>query len=419
MHANTTQIPARRGVTPLWAVLLLTFLCSVGSGVVYGGVFFLAESQYGFTQRDNFILALVFGIAYIPGAYFAGAALRLLRRVGISPRTALAAIMALMGVLCFLPITVDHFSSGPLRPSWPIWVTIGAYSPLAGWMWPIVESFLAGGRSEQQLRAATGRFNVTWSGSIVLTMFAIAPLIEHRALLVIATLGVVHLACIGVAMTFDSVPASHEHHDHHRPIVYRQLLTFLRILLPVSFMFNSTLSPFMPTALRNLGIAAAWKTPVTAIWYSTRVLTFLAMERWHGWHGRWTVPILGSVLLLLSFAWLVLVPMLAPAALGLPLFLVGLAAFGIGVGIVYAAALYYAMEVGSSGVDAGGTHEALIGIGYSVGPVFGLAGLGAAGLHWIPSDSYTLVMLGLATLAATAAGAFALTQAIRVARNSR
>lgn len=418
MHTQSSQIAASR-TTPLWAVLTLTFLCSIGSGVVYGGVFFLAESQYGFTQRDNFVLALVFGLAYMPGAYFAGAALRLLRRAGIMPRTALIALTTLMGVLCFLPIVVDHFAAGPARPSWPIWVTIGAYSPLSGCLWPIVESFLAGGRSEQQLRRATGRFNVTWSSAIVVTMLAMANFVESRALLIIGALGFVHLACIGIVARFEQVPATHEHHDHHRPIVYRQLLTFLRMLLPVSFMFNSTLSPYMPAALRALGVAAVWKTPVTATWYSTRVLTFLVMERWHGWHGRWTVPILGSVLLLVSFAWLVLVPMLAPESLGLPLFLVGLGAFGVGVGIVYAAALYYAMEVGSSGVDAGGTHEALIGIGYTAGPIFGLAGVGAAGLGWASDRSSTIIMLGLATLAATGAGAIALARAARVARNGR
>jgi hypothetical protein len=418
MFPEPAPNPASR-TTPLWAVLALTFLCSIGSGVVYGGVFFLAESQYGFGQRDNFILALVFGLAYMPGAYFAGPMLRRLRGVGVTPRTVLMALMAFMGLLSFLPLIVGHLDTGSSRASWPIWVTIGLYSPLAGCMWPIVESFLAGGRSEQQLRAATGQFNVIWSSAVVATMLAMAFFIEHHALFIIASLGVVHLACIGIVARFDAVPAAHEHHDHHRPIVYRQLLTFLRMLLPVSFMFNSTLSPYMPTALRALGVAAVWKTPVTAIWYTARVLTFLAMERWHGWHGRWTVPILGSLLLLVSFAWLVLVPMFAPAALGLPLFIAGLAAFGVGVGIVYAAALYYAMEVGTSGIDAGGVHETLIGIGYTAGPIFGLAGLGAAGVHLVRGESATLVMLGLVVLAATGVGAFALVKAVGVARPGR
>jgi hypothetical protein len=35
---------------------------------------------------------------------------------------------------------------------------------------------------------------------------------------------------------------------------------------------------------------------------------------------------------------------------------------------VYSGAIYYAMEVGQSEVEAGGKHEALIGTGYTVGP---------------------------------------------------
>ena len=68
----------------------------------------------------------------------------------------------------------------------------------------------------------------------------------------------------------------------------------------------------------------------------------------------------------------------ALAVLGgsVPLAIAGLSAFGAGHGILYLAGLYYAMSVGGAEVDAGGHFEALIGVGYVVGPVAGLA-LGA------------------------------------------
>ena len=65
-------------------------------------------------------------------------------------------------------------------------------------------------------------------------------------------------------------------------------------------------------------------------------------------------------------------------AMSLPLMLAGFAAFGAGMGIVYYAALYYAMAVGRAEVDAGGTHEGLIGLGYSIGPLTGLISLALA-----------------------------------------
>ncbi len=403
--------------TPLWAVLSFTFMCSIGSAVVYSGIFFLAKSQYHFGQRENFLLGLLYGLAYIPAALSVGPLLRRLSRSGVSARSLLIFLMTAMAAMCFLPWAGELLQTpGAGRSSWPIWVAVAVYSPLSGMLWPMVESFLAGGRSDVQLRNATGKFNITWASAIVITLLLIGPLVERQALSILNGLGGVHLACVLILMAFAPSPAAHAHTEHVVPPEYKRLLTFLRMLLPVSFMFISTLSPYLPYAMDSIGARAEWQTPVAAIWCAARVLAFFALERWQGWHGRWWVPIVGALVLLASFVWLVLVPLVAPGALGLPLFLIGLAAFGIGVGVIYAAALYYAMEVGSSGVDAGGTHEALIGIGYTAGPVFGLAGLGAAGVHLVRDGSATLVMLGLVALAATGTGVLALTRAARMAR---
>ena len=40
--------------------------------------------------------------------------------------------------------------------------------------------------------------------------------------------------------------------------------------------------------------------------------------------------------------------------------------------VIYAGAIYYAMEVGAAEVEAGGMHEALIGVGYTGGPMLGV-----------------------------------------------
>jgi len=52
----------------------------------------------------------------------------------------------------------------------------------------------------------------------------------------------------------------------------------------------------------------------------------------------------------------------------------GLVCFGLGHAMIYYAALYYRMSVGHAQVESGGTHEALIGLGYSVGPAVALVG---------------------------------------------
>ncbi|MCA9283477.1 MAG: hypothetical protein KDA30_15735, partial [Phycisphaerales bacterium] len=86
--------------------------------------------------------------------------------------------------------------------------------------------------------------------------------------------------------------------------------------------------------------------------------------------GRLTIAAWTGVLLGLGFA----LTFLAPAT---PMLVIGLAALGIGAGAAYFGALYYAMELDSAKVDAGGKHEAIIGAGYAIGPIL------AALLLWI------------------------------------
>ncbi|PCI09448.1 hypothetical protein COB72_06385 [bacterium] len=53
---------------------------------------------------------------------------------------------------------------------------------------------------------------------------------------------------------------------------------------------------------------------------------------------------------------------------------------GVGIAITYYGALYYAMAVGNAQTDqqvnTSAKHEAVIGLGYTLGPICGLAGLG-------------------------------------------
>lgn len=395
-----------RTATSLGSVLTFTFLNSIGSAVVYGGIFFLAKSQYGFTSRDNFLLALVYGLVYIPGALSAGPLLRRLALAGVSARTVLGVIMLAMAGLCLLPWLATVSQGTELEPSvrarWGIWLAVSVYSPLSGALWPIVESFLAGGRSEEALRSATGKFNICWSGAIVVTMFGMSRLVETQPILVLNCLGVVHASCVVVLRWFTKEPGAHApHHVRVNQEHYQRLLSVLRILLPVAFLFISALSPYLPEVLKQLSVPATWGTIVAAVWYGTRVMTFFGMERWHGWHGRWSTPLVGLGVLMVSFGMVVLAPMAGGAggsagkSAGFAVLLAGLSGFGVGVGIIYAAALYYAMEVGSDGVDAGGMHETLIGIGYTTGPGCGLLAGAVVSGGWAAESQFEYVMIGL------------------------
>ncbi|MFN0133226.1 MAG: MFS transporter [Phycisphaerales bacterium] len=379
MPTETTIQPlipraARNGeaAVPLSTVLSLAFLGSLGTGIVTTGIYFLTKESFHFSRDANFGLGLLQGVTYVAGAMAAGPGVRWARRTfGVSTRAVLVAILVVLGVLCALP-----WAGGRLGPSsaWTVWLMIGLYSPITGTLWPIVEGYLSGGRSGTSLRSALGAFNVTWAGAIVVGLASIGRLVEHHAVELLLGLGGLHLLTLVVVARLPREPGRHpeEHHDPHPP-VYLGLLSTFRVLLPTSYVVSTALGPYLPTALSNLGVAKDWQTPIASSWSAARVVVFLVLTRWHGWHGRWYPAVLAMIVLLGGFATAVLAPVLLTGTVGVAATIAGLVLFGMGMATVYTAALYYAMEVGKAEVDAGGTHEALIGVGYSIGPVCGLA----------------------------------------------
>jgi hypothetical protein len=85
---------------------------------------------------------------------------------------------------------------------------------------------------------------------------------------------------------------------------------------------------------------------------------------------------------------------------------------------IYTGALYYAMEVGQADVDAGGAHEALIGLGYALGPGCGLLAAGSIAAGLAPASSFESVVLVLVTIVVLAAVAFGIRRASAQAAQS-
>lgn len=375
MHAPTT-LPARPLApgTPLSATYIFTFLTSIGTGIVTSGIYFLTKGSYGFSQIQNYALGVVMGVMYIAGAALAGPATGALRRrfPGLSTRAILGAVTAGMGLICILPISITA--------AWAVWLTVIIYNPLSGALWPIVESYVSGGRPGPSLRTALSRWNVVWSSALVAAYWGLSPMIKSHGALAILLLGLIHIASLLLLVRFGREPGIHstEGHEPH-PDSYPRLLTVFRLLLPTSFMVVSALSPYLPAAMARLGVPAAWAPALATAWLLPRVLAFAGLDRWQRWHGSWAMPVVGGLLLLGGFAMSVLAPLglsMEPDPslhiARLAILLGGLALFGMGVATIYAGAVYYAMEVGQAEVDAGGTHESLIGVGYTAGPFIGL-----------------------------------------------
>ena len=385
-HAHPVDGNSPATPTPLWAVLTLTFLGSLGTGAVTNGFSFIASQGLGYTRGMNLLLAFILGLSYIAGALASGPLIAKLERArsngsgSLTPRGVLVIVLVTIGLVCQLPFLARSIAPGLVEPS--LWVLIMIFSPMTGLLWPIVESYLSGGRRERALRSALGRFNIVWSIALVGSFWAMAPLLEHHPFLILSLLGLFQFLMLGVLFWFPPFPPRHFETDHTPPpAVYVPLLTIFRVLLIASYIVLSALSPLLPIVEDRLGVDIHWKTPLASVWLTSRVLLFLIFERWHGWHGRWWTPWTGMAFMLIGFAGCMLSPMFAELGrnIGLGTLIVGLAMTGIGIAMTYYGALYYAMAVGNAEVQAGGKHEAMIGVGYSIGPLCGLAGVGLGG----------------------------------------
>ena len=359
-RAASDHVPA-----PLPAVLVLTALSSLGTGVFWHGLPFIAWHRYGFTQTANLGLYAIMGLVYMIGAFQAGRLTRWAER-WLTPRGTLAVVVAAQALVCTVPIAFGG--------CWAFWVTALLGTFLWSIVWPIMESYVTAGRHGPQMRSAIGWFNLTWAPSVALPLFLMAPILEHHGEWAIGGLALTNVLALATLTWFPRRPA---HHDpqlalEHVPAEYGLLLRSARVLLPLSYVLTSAMMPILPYRFDELGLEVWWETPAAATWTVVRFLAFAAMWRMAFWHGRWGTLLAGATAMTGGFALIVLAP-------SLPIILAGFGILGAGVGIVYYAALYYAMAVGRAAVEASGTHEGLIGAGYAVGPSAGLLGARAGG----------------------------------------
>ena len=364
---SSTGVASTDHAPGLWPVLLFTWLTSFGTAVGWNGIFYVTQHEYGFSAGRNLVLGILLGASYALAAWFASPLTRLLRRLAgpgrfLSSRCVLGILLVLAAGSALLPVLV--------RAEWGIWACGLIYNPLAGLIWPVVESYVSSGRRGRALNRATGRFNYAWASALIVGMWAMVPLIEDYARWVIGGLAVIHVLTLPLLLFFGREPMghgdpAHEYGAGERERLRRLLLMF-RVSLVSSYALLAALGPLLPFLMGGVGIGIAWKPAVASSWMVMRLGAMIVMGNWAGWHGRGVVALVAFACMLVGFIG-------ALTASGAFALIGALAMLGLGVGIVYSAAIYYALEVGSTEVDAGGKHEAFIGVGYTVGPIGTLA----------------------------------------------
>jgi hypothetical protein len=151
--------------------------------------------------------------------------------------------------------------------------------------------------------------------------------------------------------------------------------TFMRMAWlanPFAYLTINTVVAVSPSLAQTLSLSPRYAGYFCSIWMFTRTAAFVLFWLWPGWHYRFRW-LLGAYLgMVAAFVAILLSPGLAS--------LVGAQiGFGLCIGLIYYASLFYSMDVGETKGEHGGWHEAAIGAGSCAGPA-----IGATALHFFP-----------------------------------
>ncbi len=340
-------------------LLVFVFVQSFASAIVQRGVYFFTQDRLEFSPTNNLWLALGAGIAYIAGALPSHRVAKLL-----GERRALVTILVTQA----LAMAMMSLATGPA-------MVVGGmvlFSMANGMGWPIAESYASAGRSPAQVSRALGYYNMAWSFSLPMSVFAVGALIANLGFGVFMLGAVITAGGLAIVATLPAKPTHHpaDHPDRPSPAQLERLTAMMassRWSMVGSYALLFVLSPLMPERFAQLGVSVAAATAFFCLLDVGRALTFAVMQQTQWWHNRRDLLAVTAVLLPIGFFLTLNGPTLGTV-------IIGELIFGIAAGLAYYGALYYAMVVSNASVDAGGAHEGLIGSGFSVGPLSALVG---------------------------------------------
>ena len=366
----TTKPPTNVSLTPVWVIFAITIAGSSSTGLFWNALGFIAKHAYGFSRIENLTLYLAMGLVYAASAWKAGTVGRI---VGWSDRGGVLGCVLGMAVGLAIPAV------------WPtklgLWIAGIWVSGVSALLWPVVHAYLAGGRPPDQVAKVQGVFNLIWMSSVTVPMFILPPFLDTGARGVFLVSAFTLLMVLPLALRLPRmtprafVDSSGASGSASHP-EWQALLVRSRRWLIVTYLFMSAFPPLLPYAFEASGIASSLETPLTGTWMVVRVLFVAFLWRTTFWQGHRLFLIGAGLMGTLGFG-LALGAGFLPGP-PLPWMVFGFILFGLGAGASYHAALAYGMVVGEAEVDAGGTFEALIGLGYAGGPAAGLLGIPVA-----------------------------------------
>ncbi len=347
------------------------FLCytiiglnSFATTIYFTYVYFLLHDKFGFRDKANLAVAALLGLVYAFSAWQGG---KFGQRYGNIFSVKLG--FTLMGTA---------FALGPLLGTAAGQIVVAmVVSASVCLTWPMLEALVTEGEAPAQVPQAVGLYNVTWAATNALALFVGGALIEKLgyASLFWLPLGfmVVQLALMFYlqkihrpAAQTDSTPAPEWHRAPPAGAKNFQQLAWLAN--PFAYIAINTLVAVLPGLATKFHLTPMFAGFACSLWGFMRLAAFVLFWRWDGWHYRFRWLLSAYVLIIGSFAVILITPNLAAVLLA-QLF------FGTAIGLIYYSSLFYAMDASEAKSEHGGIHEATVGIGNCIGPAVGTAAL--------------------------------------------
>ncbi len=349
-------------------------LGSLACGFYGNYVFFLFRDRHGFGNLGNLGVAALMGLVIALASWRSG---KLAQDRGCT-RTMVSGLLGMIGALAI----------GAVFSSLPVQLAVMVVWAAAQFMvWPALEALVTEGASGAARAHLVGIYSVVWATCSALSYFFGGGLFEWLGSGSIFWLPPgLHVLQLVVLWTWarcqretpaaprplpDAEPLSLKHGPN--PQSFQRMAWLAN---PFACVAAFTLLAMIPELARRMGLSTTQAGLFCSIWFFARLAAFVVMWQWPAWHYRFRWLLGGYLLLILGFASVL-------TADGLLWLGVGQVAFGLAVGVLYYASLFYSMDVGDARAEQGGIHEAMMGAGNFVGP-----GIGALSLLIVPHSPH-------------------------------
>ena len=357
--------------------------------------YFFMQTEFGYGNRANLLLAALNGAIYAVMAWLGG---NFAQRFGYF--TALKA--GFLTMMTALAIGSQlHTASGHILV---MAVTVVGMC----FTWPTLEALVSEGETRAGVQRMVGIYNVTWAGTGAVAYFSGGAILEKLgpssmfyvpAAILVVQLGLtvwLESQARQAARTSVTTKAPSEPDPHPHPAARTKV--FLRLAWlsnPFAYIAINTIIAVIPGIAKRLELSTMVAGFCCSLWCFSRVGAFLVLWRWSGWHYRFRWLLVAYLMMVGTFAAILTAPNLAVLVLAQIV-------FGSVAGLIYYSSLFYSMDLGDTKGEHGGIHEAVIGLGNFAGPA-----VGAASLYFLPQYANSgavavsgLLLLGLGGLLA-------------------